>query len=1680
MPFGKASGSVRNEDIRYTNGIDTYAEPGTQVGGLALALPPRHDFFSKHPQVATLLKREIENPLLEEGAYTDPAMRDKEGEYYLTYEAITLLIEKKIRNHKTKHQGLVYNAKHLYVIKNDLDNFKCILTELDLHAEEDAKFIVISGIHSISVYLRNSQGTIRCFIIDPEATANEPPIALMETVLEVYPSAKVVLSSTLLQKDYYSCSTFAIKALLYFVKHGSKVFEYIDSQKTIKVTNNEAQYSRLKPQDLMPALLKMSQSKLPLSELALQSIVSHKQQLSLADYSKRYTLELGTKWFNTAALVKKYRYFLVLDAYLQKSLANKALLVDRQIPLPPGLNERHEKYRRIPEIRRKTAAINPVDLYLQVKQVLDEPDKPITQDIAEQVEAIRKKFPDFRQRYEAYCAKLKSIDSEKEYRKFFFVAACCEIHDLEHLEHYDRFALKISALFPDYDLEFLRKHVSTNAKQPIHDLCLFNLPDNYDAQVTQYSYWKRLLLTHGPEATKYLAWSMHIDAVLAAQLKNGQEPSLDDLKTLIETSSYKKVNEAKELASLSLKFLRTEEEFDTNLAKLRNGLKTMDFLPEISIEGAEIDKKLAKFSFKKLPINDLRGFYLGEYTSCCQSLNKQGEFCAIHGMTSAYGAFYVVYEKETIIAQAWAWIGEGGVLVLDSWEYINKTQFYICKPFVTKAAEQFIEAGFSKVTLGNGGHTPDLNMPEDKNPGNFLTEVTYSDAATQYLVHKRANENEVGFAYDGRATQDFKHRSLFQPQISDENLAEKLSKLIAAKQVSMQDFITVIRFYYINGNEFLHKQSSANLNLILEAYAAFKYQMQQLLGLRNRQDIFLLDVVIGYDSVPLLEHLLNYGLPKALRPTQGPLEYLRHKILEKDAAVSLEYLFALDEQFENWDDLAALRVEQGYSFLLQAATLNARKCLGLMLFHLTDLDTVCALLQEYNTSDYTILHCVAQADDLDNFKRLEKLSATSVYKKLFQSLLTMEIKTYLGESKRGVTPECDAQMMTVFHCAFIAKTHTTLAYMHSQYPKVELTALITRAWFDEAIQNNNLNALVFLRNLYTDEGRWLEFLISNGSIPLTVAMREDRCDLVFFFLDSFTQLQDLHTLLLAKNKQDDVFEPFSAMAYISSITDVTARIVLIRKILSRYALDKKLLLAFLDEKGPSLVSSVINLHDLAVFQEFFWYCSAEPELFKGVLFGDNKYTLLNLVLRNLADSETRKSQAPELLKKQYMDSMFAICNTDQLKQLIATMSYPLWDNDLLPHLLRNIQKMDGGAYYKQWLNFEEAGCICTFLAGEHSQSNIALVLQAYESLYPKDQIQAFLLKNWQQVCNLIIARDNTALLAYLYPLIKTDNAKIEVLFLGAFRAADASYCARALMEWLLGNGAISDDLLIKGIFYKAGKIISRQFHFHTHHTIIMASLLWQACIKTIPGDKLCQVIFSEFQYVLYQVNYLFVYPHKIINPNVRYALKTLDDLVKIVKQQHGTALGLFTQKTARGTVFNDICNETDRNSFFSVQYMLIHLLPEERLKALNSYKPTRVCDNSNNLASLIQSYSKLDLLRELLSKIMPKTQNNSLSFFKELTAEQGELQHLLAPVADHNLYIDGKNQLKYLSEEEIDAIWEKTLLFLTKAQGKEADPLRLTYQNYYKKMKEHLSTPDNTIRGQPSTDHNLILSCLRG
>ncbi|MFA6304097.1 MAG: hypothetical protein WC627_13330, partial [Legionella sp.] len=661
-------------NVVYSPGVDRYLNDGNTVNQLIIEPIKRDAFFKEHPDLLNLLKRKEVNPLVHESE----EINSVNGEFFITPEATALLIERMFRQEKNRKiaDGQQFNTKNIFIIDNNAELFKSILTELIIKNNEDAKFILINEIHASLLYMRNIDNSMHCFFLDSEPGTYNRFVKELHTI---YPTAIRTQSNFTLLKDYYSCFTFVLKSLKYFVKHGHEFFPLIEKQLSPEMHQNETLYPNinLELEDLPAPLLKLYQGSNKFTDEVLNTVVSVKKKQTLKDYYQEYAVAVKDKHdYNSAALLKKYHYLDILAQYMEICRTETYTIATEKVEdLPINLHNRILKFSEVPKIQVEGTTAHPVDTYLMIKEILDSQKEVLTPYEQSLIKPIEEKFPDFKN---IYFKNKKTYptdsDAHTNTNTLLVIAALAEIHDLAHIEQYLEFAQTLMGLFGSYAyvLDYFKKHAHTDSKQPIHDLCLFELSDE---SLSSREYWIELALQFGPEATKYLANAEKInpflqqDAYSLQQL--GLSSELDRVARIAANISYSRSKEHPQLAALCLRFNASSEAFEKSLNIIQKRLKSFDYLPDITIHGADFDSKLSQYTFSKLPVGDLDGFFLGEYTSCCQSMGKQAETAVTHGMTSPYSGFYVVRRANKIIAQSWVWIADNGDVVFDSWEFIN-------------------------------------------------------------------------------------------------------------------------------------------------------------------------------------------------------------------------------------------------------------------------------------------------------------------------------------------------------------------------------------------------------------------------------------------------------------------------------------------------------------------------------------------------------------------------------------------------------------------------------------------------------------------------------------------------------------------------------------------------------------------------------------------------------------------------------------------------------------------------------------------------------------------------------------------------------------------------------------------------------------------------------------------------
>ncbi len=317
--------SITTDGFVLTEGINTWNNTHTKHKTLALFDPWREEFKKSHPRVFSLLRREILNPILEEGVIKSNEQREHKGEFFLTHEAIALLVKHKIIDNPSPK----YDKSNIFVLHEDKHDFAALLDSLSLDKHgKSAKIIHIISVHARALYLRNIHGTIYGLFIDSQPLTNDIP-TLVKDCSQALPGSMMFYNTAQLQVDHFSCATFAIKCLMYFSKHGEEVFNAINKQHYLE--KKEKNIYALLPNILPAPLWKLTQRTQP-DKVFLEEIVSENKKMNLENYLKNHLTLFLNHHYNLSAIRKKYHYIDQLEKFLEAQLRDHDSTFTKQLP----------------------------------------------------------------------------------------------------------------------------------------------------------------------------------------------------------------------------------------------------------------------------------------------------------------------------------------------------------------------------------------------------------------------------------------------------------------------------------------------------------------------------------------------------------------------------------------------------------------------------------------------------------------------------------------------------------------------------------------------------------------------------------------------------------------------------------------------------------------------------------------------------------------------------------------------------------------------------------------------------------------------------------------------------------------------------------------------------------------------------------------------------------------------------------------------------------------------------------------------------------------------------------------------------------------------------------------------------------------------------------------------------
>ena len=293
-----------------TKSVDTYLRDGQKKESLALNHLDRNLFFETNSGVLEQLMKNKSNPLLEEGHYKS---RERYGEHFIPFPLINQIIQKSVvaKNHTDG-----YNYNYLVMKSNNQEGLERKLRNCNLQDGENILLGHIEGLHAATAYIEKNDGKIKVFLADPESPAEESS-SLYQAIKAIFPEAKMIRMTAKLQIDFYSCSTFFIKSMMYFAKHGRELFkkidhsDYLDEQDGIFdliASKTPAALLKMAQSDLITEGEKPSQKhSIVLPKEHFQEVVSGKKKTTLQQYLDKNRVKIGDTTYNVAAADAKYR-----------------------------------------------------------------------------------------------------------------------------------------------------------------------------------------------------------------------------------------------------------------------------------------------------------------------------------------------------------------------------------------------------------------------------------------------------------------------------------------------------------------------------------------------------------------------------------------------------------------------------------------------------------------------------------------------------------------------------------------------------------------------------------------------------------------------------------------------------------------------------------------------------------------------------------------------------------------------------------------------------------------------------------------------------------------------------------------------------------------------------------------------------------------------------------------------------------------------------------------------------------------------------------------------------------------------------------------------------------------------------------------------------------------------------
>ncbi len=251
--------------------------------------------------------------------------------------------------------------------------------------------------------------------------------------------------------------------------------------------------------------------------------------------------------------------------------------------------------------------------------------------------------------------------------------------ECEHVRSRNEYAYKAFLLFGSAEKfkTYVRRYWEKYVQRPhLKMITPIDFPETKNWDQRNFRAWGDMFLKFGPEAVKGLFTSAS-DYVRPLRSEKGDLSLSQTWAAFVQAACIQNLSDThKEQLSnyvrkWKIRSKHLQEIFRCYAEQVRKPPAYTKSVPDIYIDGDEFG--LPGFHFRKLDVNDLRIFFLGEFTNSCERINDSYENCRLtsqHAVTTRQSDFYIIADNETdhIAAHCWVWRGKNGEIIFDGFE----------------------------------------------------------------------------------------------------------------------------------------------------------------------------------------------------------------------------------------------------------------------------------------------------------------------------------------------------------------------------------------------------------------------------------------------------------------------------------------------------------------------------------------------------------------------------------------------------------------------------------------------------------------------------------------------------------------------------------------------------------------------------------------------------------------------------------------------------------------------------------------------------------------------------------------------------------------------------------------------------------------------------------------------------